>query len=169
MHANETQARAYLTEVTGLTLGRVIASFPHRIEFSCPPLPAPVHAELRERVLKRYPFTSVRCPAGVLESRCTIDHGKVIFFKANSVGLAQVLEPSANLERQIRNCWQAIGEEGLDVSDNAEALEVCLDADRLSMHCGEQGKLADAELKALEAIFGYAAVDKALCQKVRLV
>lgn len=167
MHANETQARAYLTEVTGLVLGRVVSNFPHRIEFSCAALPPSDQAELQARVAKWYP-EMVQHYVG-LENRCTVSPGKVIFFKEHSVGLAQALEPSANLEHQIRRCWQAIAEEGLDVSNNSEAIELCLDADRMSMFGGEGGKRADAELDALTAMFGYEKVDKVLCQKVRLV
>lgn len=167
-YADETKARAYLREVTGVEPGRLISSFEHRIEFELP-VGASRHGM---RVLLRSVLPQVveQSPIGGDEPcRFAFDYGKRVFIGAQSFGLQQVCEPSGDLQNAIHATWQAIAEEGMDVRDNADAIELCLDADRLTMFGDELGETADKELSALTAMFGYAKVDKVLAAEVRLI
>jgi hypothetical protein len=103
----------------------------------------------------------------VPEYTMKIAPGKIIFLKPTAVGLQQVLEPSENLLRQISATWQAIAPDA-QVQNNDEAIELCLDADRLTL-AGEDGERADKELIALTEMFGAEKVDKVLGEKVKLV
>lgn len=64
----------------------------------------------------------------------------------------------------IHNTWQAIGpdlmqcaEETGSELDNDEVVESCIDADRIVVYGGEDGKAAQAEFRARSAQVGYGA------------
>jgi hypothetical protein len=169
MHANETQARAYITEVTGLTLGRVVSNFPHRIEFQCAQLTYEGLVEIRQRVENRFPNLVTRAAVNVPGYKLTIGYGRVLFLSEHSVGLMQVCEPSDNLRSAMGATYQAVAEDGCGIGSNAEAIEIVLDADRMTMYGRDgEGKRADEEVDALTAMFGYDKVMKELNRLVRL-
>lgn len=70
------------------------------------------------------------------------------------------------LRPAILRTWQAIAEEDVGVSSNAEAMELCLDANRLA-NTGNDKK-ADDLLHDLIKKHGYPAVLKFLCKKISL-
>jgi hypothetical protein len=67
-----------------------------------------------------------------------------------------------------RYVWQAIAEDGHEYADNEDAIESILDADRLTM-VPNTGEAANAELEALDKLFGYQVVMKELSRTLRLV
>jgi hypothetical protein len=80
------------------------------------------------------------------------------------------------LRRAINATWAQIGYdcEGL-VSSNLDAVEVCIDADRLTFNCGhgaegaEEGRAADALIAEKLKDHKYAIVLRALSKLVQLV
>jgi len=65
----------------------------------------------------------------------------------------------------IRQVWQQIGFDMPDDTDNEGAVEVCVDADRLTMLPSPD---ANNEFRALVAQHGYPKTFRALCRSVRL-
>jgi hypothetical protein len=78
------------------------------------------------------------------------------------------IKVSDNLVRCVQQAWSAIAEEGGGVDTNADAIELTLDADRLT-YLGAAGVAANEELKKLDTAFGQPATSAALALKVRLV
>jgi hypothetical protein len=69
---------------------------------------------------------------------------------------------SALFVQAIHNTWQAIGsdllacyEETGGEADNEEVVEGCIDADRIVVYGGENGKAAQDEFRARSAVVGY--------------
>jgi len=63
----------------------------------------------------------------------------------------------------VHNTWQAIGpdimqcyEETGGEPDNEEVVESCIDADRIVVYGGEDGKAAQDEFRARSSVVGYA-------------
>jgi hypothetical protein len=78
------------------------------------------------------------------------------------------------LARAIYSTWQRIGYDAeAHVEGNDGAVEVCIDADRLTTDCGQgneaQGKAADALIKSALDKHTYTKVLKALSKIVNLV
>jgi len=72
---------------------------------------------------------------------------------------------SRNLESAVWATWEAISPDA-GRCRNMEAIELCLDADRLSM---SGHKTADRELDWLDKRFGFDKVQKAIAKRVQLV
>lgn len=72
---------------------------------------------------------------------------------------------SRTLLRAVRGTWQEICADA-ETTDNEEALEMVLDADRIAMY---GNKVAHEELKWLDEFYGYAKVQRAMSKQVRLV
>lgn len=71
----------------------------------------------------------------------------------------------------INATWQAIGYEAEQLEggvDNAGAVELCVDANRLVEFDRRNGKKADAIVERWCAESGYSAVHKRLCREIRL-
>lgn len=71
---------------------------------------------------------------------------------------------SKDFVRAINSTWQAIGSDILQCSaecgeevDNEQAVESCIDADRIVTYGGENGAVAQAEFRARSAVVGYRA------------
>jgi len=75
---------------------------------------------------------------------------------------------SLEIEQAVRTTWQELYEEGIGVKNNSEAIELCLDADRLGM-AGAAGVAADAEVDWLVERFGYEKVARQIAHQVKLV
>lgn len=82
---------------------------------------------------------------------------------------------SDNVINSIYAVWQQIGhdcesacQEMGETLTNWEAIETCIDADRLPTMCGAKGKEADLEVDELIRTHGYDALMGALQQKMRL-
>ena len=90
--------------------------------------------------------------------------------KQQVVDIEKVLGP-------IMETWNAIGFDVMSAGErirNADAVECCIDADRLTQFAyGEQGKAAareaDAEITRAIAAHGYEKVLRALARAIRLV
>jgi len=79
--------------------------------------------------------------------------------------------PSPDLLQAINMVWQQIGSdyEALGECDNASAIEVSVDADRLHPSAGFVHKPGpNAEFRAAIDRIGYHAVHKTLCRSLRL-
>lgn len=70
--------------------------------------------------------------------------------------------------RALRAVWQELGGEA-QCSDNEDAIETCLDADRLGMLGNGDGAKANAELQWLDTKFGIERITKELAKQVRFV
>lgn len=75
---------------------------------------------------------------------------------------------STALSDAIYETWQEISADA-EVSSNADAIELCIDADRMTSNCGAEGEAADKELDELIKVHGISKVIKALCKAVDLV
>jgi ribosomal protein S3 len=68
----------------------------------------------------------------------------------------------------IHQTWQYIYPDA-EVSSNAEAMELVLDANRMEMNLGEKGKAADKLIAEACKEHGYQKVDRFLCKHIKLV
>jgi uncharacterized membrane protein YcaP (DUF421 family) len=68
----------------------------------------------------------------------------------------------------IQSTWQYIYPDA-EVSSNAEAMELVLDANRMETNLGAAGKAADQLISEACKEHGYQKVDKFLCKHIRLV
>ena len=68
----------------------------------------------------------------------------------------------------IRQCWADISPDANDVESNAEALELCLDADRITMNV-RGGKEIDALIRQADKEHGYEKVEAFLNKHIRLL
>jgi hypothetical protein len=76
------------------------------------------------------------------------------------------------LSRAIWHTWGQIAPdamEAIDDGDNECAIELCIDADRLTFHDGGDGKAADELIDELIKKHSYAAVLKTLSKRIALL
>lgn len=90
-------------------------------------------------------------------------------------GVVAKYQSEPYLSRNLIDCcyyvWGAINEDGHEFTDNDDAIESILDADRLTMAQGPgyDGEAANEEVLALDALHGTTAVASALGKVLRLV
>lgn len=77
------------------------------------------------------------------------------------------------LERAFNATWQLIGPDAISACgediDNEQAIEMCYDADHLSMFDTQEGKDAEKILRAAFAVHGVDKVRKELCKHLSLM
>lgn len=69
----------------------------------------------------------------------------------------------------VNATWQAIASDLIDACgelDNFEAVESCIDADRIVMYGGENGKAAQDEFRARVAAVGYVPALREVCDSL---
>lgn len=80
---------------------------------------------------------------------------------------------SKEFVQAVHNTWQAIGSDLLQCyeetggePDNEEAVEGCIDADRIVMYGGPKGKAAQDEFRAKVREIGYSPAIKLACKSL---